>query len=832
MTLCGIDLGTTNSCIFLADGEEGRLVADDQDHPTFPSVVHVGAGGQRTVGHAARNRMGELPAPVVAVKRLIGTDQTVTLGGEETTPVEVSAMILAFLKELAERSSGGGVERAVVTVPAYFNHIQRQQTDEAGRLAGFREVITLLEPVAAALAYSLASQREALRIFVYDLGGGTFDATVLEKDRHGGIDVLAFGGDPFLGGEDVDARLAHRLLERLRERGYRLDLDLERPEDLSRFQRLRFYAELAKRELSERQEAALVRQGLFTDQDGEVVDLDLTVHRDELEECAADLVERSLEESRATLEKASIPRDSIDEVIMVGGMSRMPLVQRRLAELFDCQPQVVDPDLIVARGAAIKAREAFGEEAVAPSGLRLELRYEPRTDQRRVTVGGRFDRPLTDHLVYLLRGEEEHSRGLEGSDRFRFEGIRLEPGTENLFTLTVEDAEENPVLEREIRIVHDPECRRVVRSPGSVVTKEIRVRTADGAVPLFPENTPLPYRGSHTFETADQSGRIVVPILEGNHELTRLEVHDLPPELPIGTPVVVEMEAHADYRIEATARLPDHGRSAAIDFEIRPAETARLDPETVRRELAAIAEEAREKVERCTAAAAIEVFEVRLRGLTDVIETELSEPDPNRARLHDKLGELRVLVDQLPTPDQENQLEPSFADFSERLSAILTQAIEGRHPRLEEARPEAETLREEARKAWENRDPIAWRRIQGQLGVVAKKLEPERSPEERAMGMAAWLLLDQIPQLEQTAGGAGAGRVRSLRSQVEECLISLQLGIQDAEQVIGKLLGLYQEEIQPLLRESGLAASSQPQTADPRRLEGLLRQRQAGAGGG
>lgn len=825
MSACGIDLGTTNSCIFVVDGDAGRLISDEQGNPIFPSVVHATLDGRRSVGHVARNRMGEMPAPVAAVKRLMGTTETVLLGRERKSPVQVSALILAFLRELAESRTGGRIDRAVVTVPAYFSHIQRQQTDEAGRLAGFRDVVTLLEPVAAALAYSLASEQEALRIFVYDLGGGTFDATVLEKDPHGGISVLAFGGDPFLGGEDVDARLGRVLLTRLQELGYRLDLDLERPEDFSRFQRLRFWAELAKRELSTRDEVSLVRQGLFEDQDGNTVDLDLTLSRRELEECAADLIERSMEASLATLAKTAVPLESIDEIIMVGGMSRMPLVQRRLAELFKREPKVVDPDLIVARGAAIKAREVFGEQEVAPSGLRLELRYPSRTDQIRVRIGGLFDHPLTGHTVYLISDREERSQDLAGSDRFTFEEVALEAEAESLFTLAVEDAGGRSVLERQVKIVHDPRCRPVVRSPGSVVTRAIQVRTLDALVPLFPENTALPYTASHVFETADQSGSIVVPIWEDQHEVTRLEIRDLPPGLKEGTPVVVELQAHSDYRIVATARVPDLGKSATIDFRIEPADTARLSPETVKSELAALREEASRAAAVCPAEEAREVFAVRLRGLSDEIETELGEPQPNRARLHDKLREVKALIDWLPAPEKENRLQPPFGELSERLTAILSAAIEAKHPRLAEARPLAEALRDQARKAWETRDPIAWRRANDQLAAIAAMVAPEMTPKQRALGLAAGLALHELPALEQAARGDQARKLQKIRAEVEQCFQLVYLETMDPQEAASRLMRLYREAIQPLRQQLGLTPAAAPQSADPSAMAGLLRQR-------
>ena len=382
------------------------------------------------------------------------------LGGHERTAVAVSVMILAYLKELAEKQIGEVIDRAVVTVPAYFNHIQRRQTDEAARKAGFREVVTLLEPVAAALAYSLQSEREQLRVFVYDLGGGTFDATVLEKDPSGGLTVLSFGGDPYLGGDDIDARLVQLILGRLAEQGYRLDLDLKRPADASRYQRLKFYAEIAKKQLSDEEQIQLVRQGLFQDQDDVTVDLDLTISRADLEGCSRDLVQRTIDASRAALAKdgQEIALESIDEVIMVGGMSRMPLVQRMLQDLFQRTPKIVDPDVIVGLGAAVKAAEVFADQEVSATGLRLELRYDRRTDQSPVRISGVFDRVLRGHTVYLLSPGQELDESADGTDRFSFDSVALKPDAASVFTVSVEDADDRPVMQREVP--HRP------RSPG------------------------------------------------------------------------------------------------------------------------------------------------------------------------------------------------------------------------------------------------------------------------------------------------------------------------------------------------------------------------------
>lgn len=420
--------------------------------------------------------------------------------------MEISAIILRYLKEIAVAAEGDEVDRAVVTVPAYFAHIQRQHTDDAARAAGFKEVTTLLEPVAAALAYSLESPREQLRVFVYDLGGGTFDATVLEKDAHGGLSVLSFGGDPYLGGDDFDARLVKLLLRKLTEKKYALDLKLDQPEDYSRYQRLKFFAENAKIGLTDAASVDLVHQGLFTDQAGDLIDLDLTVTRQELEECTSDLVERSIKESLSTLEKKQIATASIDEIIMVGGMSRMPLVRQRLAEAFGKEPKLVDPDLIVSKGAAIKAAQIYPDRFRGKGDLTVDLRYDRRTNKRQVRITGLLNKVLEQGVAYLIDARDERSADLSGKDRFAFENVPLEEGRQNVFTLSIEDADGASLFGEEIQILQDEKAAAVLVSPGVVVTKEISVRTVEGKQVLFPENTPLPHFASLNLATADQGG--------------------------------------------------------------------------------------------------------------------------------------------------------------------------------------------------------------------------------------------------------------------------------------------------------------------------------------
>jgi actin-like ATPase involved in cell morphogenesis len=812
MRVCGIDLGTTNSCIVVVEDDGYRVISADAGAKIFPSVVYVGRDGKPVVGHAARSRLGERPSPVATIKRKMGSLDTVMLGGQSRTPIEVSAMILTFLKELAEKQIGDVLDRAVVTVPAYFNHIQRQQTDEAARKAGFTEVVTLLEPVAAALAYSLESDREHLRVFVYDLGGGTFDATVLEKDNEGGLTVLSFGGDPHLGGDDVDARLAQHITRLLKDQGFVLDLDLDKPEDASRYQRIKFYAELAKRELTDQDAIQLVRQGIFEDQAGATVDLDLTITRADLEACSRDLIARTIEASLEALrkERQEIPLESIDEVVMVGGMSRMPLVRRMLADAIGREPKIVDPDLIVGMGAAIKAAEVFAHRAVSASGLALELRYERNTDQNPARITGVFSRVVKGHTAYLAAGRDELYEHVDGSDRFSFEAVPLTPDSVNVFTLSVEDADEKPILQRNIRITHSSTATPILASPGSVVTKAISIGTVDGTHVLFAENTALPHKVWHAFETADQSGKIVAPIYESDREVERLEIHDIPRQLPIGTRVIIDIAILANYHIEAAASVPDIKREVKIDFDIKPVDTSHITPAYVAQRLEELRRRAAAAVADCPSPDAIRSFEFRFDTTVDEIEAELREIEPKRLRLQEKLAALDLLIRRLPVRSARIELKPSHDEFTERLTKIVTFAIEKAHPKYAEAEPRIHEIRRLAADAWTKRDSVAWRRVNEQVDALGELLQPEVSPADRARGMAAWLVAIQVPELRAAAGGRFTNEIDAVEHEAKMVFISVEAGIVGPPEAINRLIQLYRDRVVPIRRGLGLESKDEP----------------------
>jgi molecular chaperone DnaK len=376
----GIDLGTTNSCVAFIENGEPVVIPNAEGSRTTPSVIAFTKDGERRVGSVAKRQGVTNPENTIyAVKRLMGRrfesdeakrhatavpyrvvqalngDAWVQAGDKELSPPEVSALVLAKMKEIAEAYLGTTVESAVVTVPAYFDDAQRQATRDAGKIAGLEVKRIINEPTAAALAYGLDKGKQG-KVAVYDLGGGTFDISVLEM-ADGVFEVLATNGDTHLGGEDFDRVIVDHLADKFAKDNGGLDLRKDRVA----LQRLKEQAEKAKHELSSALETEVNLPFIAADATGPK-HLVTTLKRSDIEILCADLVERTLEPCRRALADAGLVVANIDEVILVGGMTRMPLVQRKVAELFGrAAHKGVNPDEVVAVGAAIQGASMTGE---------------------------------------------------------------------------------------------------------------------------------------------------------------------------------------------------------------------------------------------------------------------------------------------------------------------------------------------------------------------------------------------------------------------------------------------------------------------------------------
>ncbi len=370
----GIDLGTTNSCVAIVEGGTPTVIPNRGGYKTTPSMVAVTEAGKRLVGHIAkRQAITNAEYTVSAAKRLIGrkwtspqvknavstssykivegphSDVRIALRDKEYSVPEIGAMVLQEMKVIAEDYLGEPVSKAVITVPAYFNDNQRQATKDAGEIAGLDVIRIINEPTAAALSYGFGRNLEQV-VAVYDFGGGTFDISVLEIGAHGVFKVIATAGDTFLGGEDVDARVIDWLIE-----GFKAEHSIDLRQDRMALQRLKDAAEKAKCELSSVRETEVNLPFIISNGRNEALHLQRTLTRDQLDELSEDLIERTIDICRQTLVDAKLEKDEVEEVVLVGGMTRMPKIQSAVAAFFERDPcKGVHPDEVVALGAAIQ----------------------------------------------------------------------------------------------------------------------------------------------------------------------------------------------------------------------------------------------------------------------------------------------------------------------------------------------------------------------------------------------------------------------------------------------------------------------------------------------
>lgn len=374
--IIGIDLGTTNSCVAVMDGDKPRVIENAEGARTTPSIIAY-TDKETLVGQPAKRQAITNPKNTLfAIKRLIGRrftdaevqrdieimpfeiskadngDAWVTVKGEKLAPPQISAEILKKMKKTAEDFLGEPVTEAVITVPAYFNDAQRQATKDAGRIAGLDVKRIINEPTAAALAYGLDSKKENQTIAVYDLGGGTFDISIIEIDNFDGeqtFEVRATNGDTHLGGEDFDNRVINYLVEEFKK-----EQAVDLRNDPMAMQRVKEAAEKAKIELSSAQETEVNLPYITADASGPK-HLNIKVTRAKLESLVEDLVNRSLEPLKTALSDAGLSVSDINDVILVGGQTRMPLVQKKVADFFGKEPRKdVNPDEAVAIGAAVQ----------------------------------------------------------------------------------------------------------------------------------------------------------------------------------------------------------------------------------------------------------------------------------------------------------------------------------------------------------------------------------------------------------------------------------------------------------------------------------------------
>jgi molecular chaperone DnaK len=764
----GIDLGTTNSAIALmcAEGDDLVLLEDRLRRKTFPSMVGWNPQDDELItGYDAWNRRVMEPHPVSSIKRKMGTRQEVSVGPNEMLPEEVSAKILeGLVSQMREHAAEQidayqvTIDRGVITVPAYFDAPQIEATKQAGELAGLDVLGLLQEPTAAAMYYAWKHGIGDGNFLVYDLGGGTFDVSVI-RSLMGEYQVLAIDGDNYLGGDDFDRRLAEMFRKHLVDQGYKLDLDVaDNADDQVRFTLLERVAREVKEALTTSEFQYVGRRDIFEDQAGQPVTLDLEVGREEFEALIEDLVDQTIDSCTQALEQseeqADVGLNDIDYVLLVGGSTHVPLVQQKVADAMCShsdgradRPLLDEPDTCVGLGAAIHAANLAGVTWILDQD-----QLDEESQAAKLTINSSLStRQSSTHLIGRLEGaglDEIHSVALvgpggevasvsrvkrrakddEGDEpvlAFELDAIELDAPGRYDFTLEFCDDSGTDLLSFDVFLkrLGDQAPYRPTGSALSnptVLAKDIFLEVAgDGAAEhfkLIARGTSLPAERTFQFYTADRSGAVLLRLFQNRFPIRTIHL-DVPHDTELGTTVELTVTIDESMTMVATGEI--RGQTFWAQIEAPPARKLRDWQEI--EELLAQTEAARQALWGMES----KLFARRVDSLVAGIrETARTDPD-----------KLQVLVRRLEGVledyrNRDSELTPAHSRFQTLLNAVKRVVYRGDDSEplgrtLDEWRERLQTLEKSAERAWASKDQDAWSQSFDQVQATWESLAQE-----------------------------------------------------------------------------------------------------------
>ena len=829
MKVIAIDLGTTMSVVTIAESRTGKgflsigrcpgctVLVDRFSRPYTPSVVAEDQSGKEVVGFAAKARAGFEPAPIMFAKRFMGTDKTFQLDKLGVLrPEEVSAHVLRHLKDLAEEVLGEKVEEAVITVPAYFTLRAKQMTEKAAELAGLKVRQIALEPVAAALMYCAGDPRDPLTIMTYDLGGGTFDVAILEKKDKviTSKSIRAFDGDRFLGGYNFDKTLAFWIMDQLNTKGYDLNLNPDDPADGVPFARLMVIAEQTKIALSKRETVTIQEPSTgIVDRSGNPVSIELEISRGQFE----DMIRREIEYTiqicrRAMTEKPSKPMkpEDIDEIVMVGGSSRIPLVSRLVEEAFGKAPKLVEPDLCVALGAAIIAAgagQSHGNLELSPIPSETDL--PSLTISGSIVEGGGLD-DVAGCVVTLSSadGSYHKSRTTGPNGAFVFESVPLAAEETTDFEVSAKSARGAEVGSHKfsIRRTHEYLPGDGAGSGGVTVTrvmnvlsKPVYIMLVDGPYEIAPAGQTLPFTTTIPAKRADTTVEIRIAVLEENLQWGELVMSGIPESLPVGSSVEVTLTIEKNFRVLVRAYLPALARKQEAEIKVPVPREKSL--EELRSDYEVLRERADEAIRAAGPAAGFrDASAKRLTELLAQVGQMLAERSPDCPRIQERLGEVETLIKRVGAGWKAEPPRNVFEDKAAEAKRLID--------RLYREQPETKKdgydlqlgdIRKEAESAYKAQDGAGWKgcfnRVVKLADDVHGLLEPQGGgPEDPAALLIA--LAKDLDTLRKMA--SDKGRLAELSSQFDAAAKALRQIDPKTPDAMDNIRDWYFHKFQPL----------------------------------